>query len=301
MGASGRTFLRVGSFVLATALRDLRRTGAAGVAGILLTALAAVVAGGTAMGLEALGRLMASWRADLQIVVLLGAEASGGSGSEAVLGAARGLAGVGAVRHRSADEALGELRQALGGAANGLDRLPTNPLPARIEVTPSPGLRAAALRDLVDALGRLPGVDEVQAAIGWVREAERIERALRVGGIGLAGLLAVTGALSIAGATNLARHRRSDETAVLRLGGVPEGRLRLPLVLQGLAQGGGGAALGVSVLVLTSEAGPGWVTAGVRAGLALAPLPMPGWPLAGALLLGGLVVGLVGSLGAGRP
>jgi cell division transport system permease protein len=301
MGASGRTFLRVGSFVLAAALRDLRRTGAAGVAGILLTALASLMAGGTAMGLEALGRLMASWRSDLRIVVLLGAEASRGSGSAAVLAGAHGLAGVHAVRHRSADEALGELRQALGGAANGLDRLPTNPLPARIEVTPSPGLRAAALRDLVDALGRLPGVDEVQAAIGWVREAERIERALRVGGIALAGLLAVTGALSIAGATHLARHRRADETAVLRLGGVPEGRLRLPLVVQGLAQGGAGAALGASVLLLTSEAGPTWVTAGLRAGLALAPLPMPGWPLAGGLLLGGLVIGLVGSLGAGRP
>lgn len=293
--------MRALSFVVAQAIRDLRRTGVAGVGGILLVALAVLVGGGTIGGLEGLSRVTAAWRAELRIVALIRVEATDGSGSDALLGAVRTLPGVGAVHYLSTEAALAELRRHLGPAGNGLDRLPTNPVPARVEVTPLPGLRAVGLRALIDALGRVPGVDEVQAAVGWVGEAERIERVLRVAGLGLAGVLGLTATLVIAGATTLARRRRADETVVLRLAGVSEARLWTPLWLQGLAQGGAGAALGVSLLVLASEAGADWLTTGLRVGIGLAPLPVPSGSLAAALLGAGLVTGLLGSLGAGRP
>ena len=288
------------SFVVATAVRDLRRTGVAGLGGILVVALAVGIGGGTVVGLEQLSRLTAAWRAELRVVALL-REPADGPGPEALVAAVRGLPGVGAVRYLSTEEALADLRRHLGPAGDGLDRLPTNPVPARVEVTPAPGLRAAGLRGLVEALARVPGVEGVQAAVGWVGEAERVERAVHVGGLGLAGLLGLVGALVIAGATSLARVRRADETAVLRLAGVSETRLWAPLLLQGLAQGAAGAALGLGLLLLASEAGTAWAGAWLRGGLGLGPLPVPGSTLGAALFWAGLAAGLVGSLGAGRP
>jgi cell division transport system permease protein len=263
-------------------------------------ALAVLVGGGTVGGLRALGQLTATWRAELRIVALLvhgSAEAADPDALQAAVGA---LPGVTAVRYRSTDEALADLRRHLGPAGNGLDRLPTNPVPARLEVTPAAELRALALASLVAALARVPGVEEVQAAVGWVGEVERLERALRIGGFALAGLLALAGVLVVAGATSLARHRRADESAVLRLAGVAEARLWTPLLLQSLVQGAAGAALGVAGLLLASDAGPTWITAGLQVGLGMAPLPAPSGLLAAALLGSGLAVGLIGGLGGGR-
>jgi cell division protein FtsX len=291
------------SFVLAAAFRDLRRTGAAGAAGVLLTALAILVVGGTLTGREALGRLTGAWRAELRIVAVLREDGAAGGGARLLPGV-RALPGVGAVRYVGSREALGELRrylETLGMNADGLDRLPVNPVPARLLVIPAPGTSAAALRGLTEALGRLPGVAEVQAAVGWVEPVERVERGLTRGGLALGGLLGLAAVLAIAGASALARQRRVEETAILRLAGVPETALWSPLLLQAAVQGGAGAALGWSVLVLISEAGAPWTEGWLRATLGLVALPVSAWPLTAALLGGGVIAGLVGGLAAGRP
>lgn len=289
------------SFVFRAVLRDLRRTGLLGVGGVLITGLAVLAAGGTRVGLEAVGRLSAAWYRDLRIVAILERDGSTPSGTEAVVAAAQALAGAGTVRHVPAANALAELTRALGPVEAGLARLPVNPVAARLEIAPQPGLRAAGLGGLVDALRRVPGVEAVEAALGWVGEVERLERAIRVGGFALAAALGVAALLTIGGATTLARHRRADESAVLRLAGVPEARLRAPLVLQAMIQGAVGGALGVSTLVLASEGGSPWVAGWLRASLGIGSLPHPGWPLGAVLVGAGLALGLVAGLGSGRP
>lgn len=289
------------SFVLGAALQDLRRAGAAGVGAVLVTGLAVLVMGGTLLGLDALARVTAAWRADLRLVAVLRPEPARAEASDAVVAAARVLPGVAAVRYISPAEALADLRRYLGPAGAGLDRLPANPVPARIEVTPAPGLPAAGLESLLDALRRLPGVEEVEAAVGWVEPSERVERGLRMGGLGLGALLGVAAATAIAGATLVARRARADETAVLRLAGAPEAAVWGPLLVQSVLQGAAGAGLGWSALLLLSEAGLPWGGGWLRATLGLPALAPPGWSLAGALLGGGVTAGLLGGLGAGRP
>ncbi|HEV8672605.1 MAG TPA: permease-like cell division protein FtsX [Methylomirabilota bacterium] len=272
--------------VLRAAVRDLRRTGAAGASAVLLGALAVFVLGATLLGLEAFGRLTAAWQADLRIVALLRADPGRAESPVRVLPAIRVLPGVAAVRFISAADALAELRRYLGPAAAGLDRLPVNPVPARVEVTPALPATAAGLRALVDTLGRLPGVEEVQAAIGWVEPAERVEHGLRRVGLTLGSLLALGAVVAIAAATGVAAQRQAAE-----------GRGWSPLLVQAVVQGSAGAALGWSALVLVSEAGAPGAAAWLRAALGLVPLPTPGWPLGAALLSGGAVLGLVGGLG----
>ncbi|MBI4012318.1 MAG: hypothetical protein HY359_08435 [Candidatus Rokubacteria bacterium] len=292
------------SFVLGAAFRDLRRTGAAGAAGVLLAALAVLVVGGTLTGREALGRLTGAWRAELRIVAVLREDGAAPEGGARLLAGVRALPGVGAVRYVSGREALAELRQYLGTLGmngDGLDRLPVNPVPSRLLVTPAPGTSAAGLRGLTEALGRLPGVEAVQAAVGWVEPVERVERGLVRGGLALGGLLALAAVMTIAGASALARQRRADETASLRLAGVGGATLWSPLLLQAAVQGAAGAALGWSALILISEAGAPWTGGWLRAALGLAALPVPAGSLGAALLGGGAAGGLAGGLFAGRP
>jgi cell division protein FtsX len=288
------------SFLADMTLRHLRRSGAAGVAGILLTALAVLAAGATVVGLDALQRRLAAWRAEIRIVAVVGEPAGRRDEPRVLVPAARALPGVATVRYVSTAEALGDLRRFLGPAAEGLERMAVNPLPARLEVTPVASADAAALRALVSRLGQLPGVTEVQAALGWVEPAERLVAGLRGGGLVLGGLLALGALGALVAAARLAGARRADETAILRLAGAAEGRLRGPLLLQAGVQGSVGAALGVALLRLASERGAPAVTGWLAAALGLVSLPAPDWPVALALVGGGLAMGLAAGLAGGR-
>lgn len=273
--------------ILAAAVPDLRRAGTGGVAGILITALAALVIGGTLLGLVALARLTTAWRGELRVVVTLQDDSGRPSGEDGVAGAARALPGAGDVRYVSSAEALDDLRRYLGPAAAGLDRLPANPVPARVEVTPAAGLDSAGLRVLVEALRRLPGVEDVQAAIGWVEPAERAARALRVCGLALGAAVGGVAVLAIASATRLARAGH---------GGSPEADVRGAHVVQAAVLGVAGAALGWALLLLGSELAAPWTGRFVRETLGLTPLPAPAWSLVAALLGGGAMAGVVGGL-----
>jgi cell division protein FtsX len=294
----------VASFLLVTTWRDLRRTGLAGATAILLTAMAVLAAGATLSGRTALARLTADWRADLRIVALLREDSARAGGGAGLVPDVRALPGVAAVRYVSSREALAELRQYLGAQGqdgDGLDRLPVNPVPARLVVTPAPATSAAGLRTLVEALGRLPAVEEVQSAVGWVEPVERVERGLARGGAGLAAILGLAALGAVGGGTSLARQRRASEAAILRSAGVSESRLWSPLLLQAVVLGAAGAALGWSCLVLVSEVGAPWTADWRRATLGLPSLVPPAGPLTAALLGAGAAGGLTGGLFGGRP
>jgi cell division protein FtsX len=267
----------------------------------LLAGLAVLTAGVTLAADLALASAEAGWRASLRLVVVLRDAGPRPESPEGIAGRAQALPGVAAVRYVAPDVALAELRQLLGARGDGLDRLPSNPLPPRLEVTPDATLDAAGLDTLVAALDRLPGVTEVQAAQGWVEPLERVRRGARLGGLGLAAALGLLALGAATAATAAAGRAGRDEVSVLRLAGVPERRLALPLVLQAVALAASGSLLGLGLLVLASEPGAPWTETWLRTVLGLDPLPLlpPRW-LAG-LTGAGTALGLVGALAAGRP
>jgi cell division protein FtsX len=267
---------------------------------VLLSALAVLIAGLTLAADLALAGAEAGWRASLRLVVVLRDAGPRPEGADGIAARARALPGVAAVRYVAPDVALAELRQLLGARGDGLDRLPSNPLPARLEVTPAATLEASGLDALAAALDRLPGVTEVQAARGWVEPLERLRRGVRLGGLGLAAGLGLLALAAAAGATVTARRAASEETSVLRLVGVPARRLVAPLVLQAVGLAGFGALLGLGLLLLASEPGAPWTETWLRSALGLDPLPLlPSRWLVG-LTSAGAALGLVGALAAGR-
>ena len=288
------------SYFFEATLRACRRGGATAVAAVLLSSLTVLVAGATLAGDLALGLSEAAWRAELRVVAVLRDAGLKPEAPDGVVARARALPGVSEVRYVGSAMALAELRRLLGPRGEGLDRLPSNPLPPRLEVTPASTMGAADLQALVGALDRLPGVTEVQAAHGWVEPLERLRRGVRLGGLGLAAVLGLAALAAAAGTTRASRRASAEEVSVLRQAGVPELRLAAPPVVQALGLATLGSLLGLTVLLLASEPGALWVGSWLRAVLGLDPLPSLPSSWLGALTGGGAMLGLVGALAAGR-
>jgi cell division protein FtsX len=260
--------------------------------------LAVLLAGSTLAGDLALARSEATWRADLRLMVVL--RDAGPRSGDSVVARTRAVPGVAVVRYVAPDAALVELRRLLGPRGDGLERLPSNPLPPRLEVTPAATVSASELHALVEALDRLPGVSEVQTAHGWVEPLERARRGLRLGGLALAAVVGLAALGAAAGTTSAVRRAAAEEVRILRLAGVPEARLAAPLVLPAIGLALLGALAGLGILLLISEGGASWAASWIRTTLGPDPLPL----LPSRWLLGlagaGTALGLGGALAAGR-
>ena len=236
-------------FLLGEALRDLRRAGRVAVTAIVLITLSLVALGGFWLLSANLGRAVAEWKDRVRIILYLRREAT--SLEQAILlERVKAVPNVAGARYISKAEALSSLKRVLGKDATVADNLPSNPLPASIEVTPAPGAATPeGARVLVTRLGTMPEVEEVEGSVEWVERLSDWQRLLVSIGLGLGATLALAAILTVTTATTLVLHARRDETEIMRLVGAPEAAIRLPLLLQGLIQGLLGATFALLGLV----------------------------------------------------
>jgi len=236
------------SFVVAEAVRDLRRMGQVGVSAVLLIALSLAVLGGFWLFSLNLGRAIAQWRERVRVVVYLKDDPSGPA-PENLVRQFEAVEGVQRARYVSKAEALETLKGALGAQAAVTDELPRNPLPASIEVTPDANTATPdGTRALVRRLAAFPEADEVQGGTQWVEGLAQFQRLFQLVGLGVGAVLALAAILTVTTATTLVLHLRRDEMEIMRLVGATEAVIRLPRVLQGMAQGLLAATLAVGVL-----------------------------------------------------
>ena len=175
------------------------------------------------------------------------------------------------------------------------DDLGENPFPASLEVVLKSGHRSPAeVERLVHAFEKAPGVQEVQYDLLWIERLATGARLVRGVGAFLGGVLVLAGIFTISNVIRLTVYAREDELDIMRLVGATQAYVKGPFVTEGMIQGGLGGLLSVLFLWLAVR----WLTQGLAAGsdlLARAPLELPpGLP--GMLVVGGMVVGVVGSL-----
>lgn len=236
------------SFLVSEALRDLRRTGRVGLSAVLLITLSLAALGAFWLVSINLGRAVAQWRDRLRVVAYLREEPRG-EAVAALTARVQALGGVQRVRFVSRGEALDSLKRALGAQAGVVDQLPRNPLPASLEVTPDEATATPeGTRALVQRLMALPEVEEVQGGAEWVESLAQWRRLFQVTGLGVGAVLALAAILTVTTATTLVLHARRDEMEIMRLVGATERVIRLPLVLQGMAQGLVGAVVALGGL-----------------------------------------------------
>jgi cell division transport system permease protein len=222
-------------FLVSEAVRDLRRAGRVGVSAVLLIALSLAALGGFWLASLNLGRAIAQWRDRVRLVAYLREEPAA---VDDLLGRIQAVGGVQRVRYVSKTEALAALKRSLGDEADLVDHLPRNPLPASVEVTPEPDVATPeGTRDLAARLAEVPEIEDVQGGAQWVDGLAKFQRLFQLVGLGVGAVLALAAILTVTTATTLVLHLRRDEMEIMRLVGATELTIRLPRLLQGLAQG----------------------------------------------------------------
>src|SRR5262249_56505509 len=132
-----------------------------------------------------IGRAVAKWRDQVRIVVYLKREPSAGDAAT-LLDRVRAMPGVAGVVFIGKAEALRALKQVLGKDAGVVDQLPSNPLPASLEVTPAAAAATPeGARELVARLAALPEADEVAGSVDWVEQLSHWQRLLATIGLGV--------------------------------------------------------------------------------------------------------------------
>jgi cell division transport system permease protein len=235
-------------FLIGEALRDLKRAGRVAVSAIVLITLSLGAVGAFLLLSGNLGNAVTTWRHHLRVIVYLKVEPSTALAA-ALVRRVQEIPGVGAARYVSRAEALESLKKVLGKDATVTEGLSANPLPASLEITPSPaGATSEGARQLLERLSALPEADDVAGGVEWVDKLARLQRLVTVVGLAFGGVLAVAAILTVTTATTLVLHARRHETEIMRLVGAPEFAVRIPLLLQGLIQGLLGAALALVAL-----------------------------------------------------
>ena len=235
-------------FLVSEALRDLRRAGRVGLSAILLITLSLGALGCFWLLSLNLGRAVTQWRERVRIVAYLREEPKPAA-VEDLVGRVQALGGVQRVRYVSRAEALALLKRSLGPQASVVEQLPRNPLPASLELTPDEQTATPeGTRALVQRLSALPEVEEVQGGAEWVESLAQWQRLFQLTGLGVGAVLALAAILTVTTATTLVLHVRRDEMEIMRLVGATEMVIRLPLLLQGMAQGLLGAVVALAAL-----------------------------------------------------
>lgn len=288
-------------FVVAEAMRDLTRAGRLAVCAVLLIALSLGAVGAFWVLSENLRAAVAWWREQLRIIVYLREELPA-SAARALVTRVQALDGVKGAQYVSKTQALEVVRRALGQYAPIVDTLPTNPLPASLEVTPDARLdTVAATRTLVERLASMPEAEEVQGGTVWVERLAHWQRLLGLVGLGIGALLAIAAVFTITAATTLVLHTRRHEVEIMRLVGAPELLIQLPLLLQGVVQGLMGAVVALFALTVAYSVARPSLEPLVTLTLGLQRMSFLSVAAVTTLLAGGAVLGGVGGwLARGR-
>jgi cell division transport system permease protein len=251
---------------------------------LALFAVGAVSAAGV-IASHALG----AWGQELKLTVYMedGASAEQRATVQAQLG--------GAAHFVSKADALVALKLSLGQLGAVLDDLPQNPLRDSFD-SPVGTLDPAALISLAGALGRLPGVADVDYGAEWLAPVQRLLRFLRLAGLSLLGLVAVATVVLVSNTFRLAVYARRDEIGIMKLVGATDAFIRIPFLIEGMLEGFFGGLLAAAAL------GTSWGWLWPRAVEAVGLLSTLGpTPLSLARALGGLVLsgGLLGLCASG--
>jgi cell division transport system permease protein len=207
---------------------------------------------------------------------------------------------VAAVEVVSKEEALRRFKQNFAAFAAATGDLPSNPLPASLEVRLRQDADPAAVETLAAKAAGLPGVADVRFERRWIQRLMQAVDVVRAGGFALAAILVLAAALTVASVVRLALFTRREEIHIMQLVGAPIAYIKGPFVVEGFIQGGVGAAVALAVLwvaflVVRSRA-DAWLGGAIEP----ASLVFLSVPTAVALLASGMAVGSIGGLIAAR-
>lgn len=207
------------------------------------------------------------------------------------------LPGTESVSYIDKDQALKRFRSRLKGQEALLEGVAPDVLPASMEITLKKQFRSAdAVTAYVAGLKRLSGVGEIQYGEDWVRKFLTFFQFLRMLGILIGSFLLMAVLFIVSNTIKLTIMARKDELEILGLVGATPLFIKAPFLIEGMIQGAVGALFAVILLVAAYYS---FLANAVNflsfnpadAGLTFLP---PAY--IAALLLGGVLLGFIGSI-----
>ncbi|NOR50291.1 MAG: FtsX-like permease family protein [Desulfuromonadales bacterium] len=292
-------FHRIGYF-LRRALRNMRQSPVLSLASIGTVAVALALLAFFAIAVLNVQQLTASWGENLAIVAYLDDVPD----NKVVKGWAKEIESypeVASVTYISRKDAFERFRKRLGDDADLVEGLGPEVLPASLEISLADDWRnESALTVVVDRLRKDNRFDDLQYGQGWLEKLEAFLLLLRVSGSALGGFLGFAALVIVANTIKLTLYARQDELEAMTMVGGTSLFIKLPYLIEGALQGllGGLTALGLSFLVfqviLQKSLGSLLLITGIDTIHFLPPI----WQ--GMLIVGGSLIGLLGSLFALR-
>ena len=194
-------------------------------------------------------------------------------------------------------EALERFKQTFADLAAAAETVGDNPIPASYEVRlhTTPGSQDA-VDELAARLRRSEGVVDVRYDRQWLDRLLAVVNVLQGVGLVLGAFLTVAAALTVANVVRLALYARRDEIDIMRLVGAPDAYIRGPFIMEGVLQGGMGAALALAALATVFLAIRGRYLMPLAAAVNLSSVRFLSLELCLVLLAGGMLVGCFGGL-----
>lgn len=234
--------------LLTHALINLVRAGWGGVASITSIAVSFVIIGIFILLIQHFNALVAEWKEQLEVAVFLDDQITPLQ-LEMLTRRIENEAAVKAFTFTTKEEALANFRRELKGQESLLEGLGDNPLPASFQLKIREGYQSpVALKGLSAFLSRLEGVEDVQYGQEWVERIAQAARLIRLLGIIIGSVLTLGSAMIVSNTIRLAVYARAQEIEIMRLVGATKAYIRTPFLVEGMLQGGLGAALALSVL-----------------------------------------------------
>jgi cell division transport system permease protein len=282
------------------ALSSLWRGRQSGMLSTVTIALALFVLGGFLLATSNLQRLGAAWSSAAEMSVFLKDDAT-----PAERGAIEHVlmsAGIATGReYVSKDAALARFKQAFSDLAPAVDTSGDNPLPASYEVR----LRTAPddrenVEGLAARLRPMAGVADVRYDRQWLDRLQAAITVIRGVGFLLGSVLTIAAALTVGNVVRLALHARRDELEIMQLVGAPQVYIRGPFVMEGILQGGTGAALALVALLVAFAVVRTRYLVPLASTVDVSSVSFLPLGLCVGVVVGGMLVGCVGGLVAAR-
>jgi len=283
-------------YFLRESLRNFFRHRRANAVAVVVIAMGMLLVGGIGLSYVNFRNLEASWGGQVHIVIYLRDDVSP-QGLEALRHALSQAPETASLEFTSKEQALHQFKARLGEGADILEGLQTNPLPASFTLKVRDEHRSPELlRAMVGRYRTLPEIEGIDYGERWVERFHLLVWVLRIGVLGVGGVISMAVMLIIANTVRLALYARAEEIEIMRLVGATAWFIKLPFFLEGVLQGllGTGVALGLLYglfsLVLT------WLRPMAELFVDLSFLQfLPPQALA-ALILGGTLLGGLGSM-----
>jgi cell division transport system permease protein len=287
-------------YALEEAAASLWRGRRAGVLSVATIALALFVLGGFLLVSRNLERLADEWRGAAELSVFLVDDVSDETRRTIETALAPGRV-VAAFEYVPKAEALIRFKRTFGDLASAIDAVEGNPLPASYEVRLQSAATAPyAIDTVVASLRETPGVSDVRYDRQWLDRLRSAVTILQRVSLMLGAVLTLAAALTVATVVRLALHARRHEIEIMQLVGAPRTYVRGPFVMEGVLQGGLGAAAALAGLALAFLGLRASYLSPLAATVDLSSVSFLSTGTCFVLLAGGMLVGCLGGTLATR-